>query len=391
MLTTDQLLLILIDKYNLTFNSSILEEDKKILLSLGRQIKKGVFLTEKQGNLLIKLLKNNQTYFENLTLEESFTFTNPFFSQEYRLLTEIRKIYFSNDQKQTIAIEFTYDKNLKKKLNDEFSISFTRGLIYTSSSKMEISSNEYNIKRLIDLIKNDNFNIDPEIMHLYDKINETIQSNLDILNITHKANQKLYDSVTTKFTNQENINLLLLDRRIRYQYNYNSIDTNDSLEFKIANRNTTQIWIKEQEYSFNDILIALQKLERFPLLIIFDDKFPEDCLILLEKLYNFVIKYQPDSKVGIYFRFNSNVNKEFNQKISEYKFNQYLDHDTNIVGLSIKQLPKFILKSTWYPNSVFSSANNFRPSKVYTYCNKSDLIICHSSLDPLTRNYYAIV
>ena len=42
-------------------------KDKKILESLGHQLKSGVFLTENQGNLLVKLLLQYKTDLEKFT------------------------------------------------------------------------------------------------------------------------------------------------------------------------------------------------------------------------------------------------------------------------------------------------------------------------------------
>ena len=79
------------------------------------------------------------------------------------------------------------------------------------------------------------------------------------------------------------------------------------------------------------------------------------------------------------------------QKISEYNFNTYLDESTNIVGLSTKHLPKFLLKSSWYPKSVIAINPTFRTSKFFQYFNKVDLIVCYASSSPLTGKYHVIM
>lgn len=391
MLTTDQLLNDLVDNGSISQSDKILDQDKKIFSSLRHQLKKQVFLTEKQGNLLVKLLQSNKKYLQHLTTEELFVINTPFWSQEFRLYSPVRKIYFSNEKKDSITVEFSYDKELKQKLNKEFDLSVSRRAICSTANKITIHNNEYNILKLIQTVKNDNFEIENNILEIYQRIELAINNHTNYIDILNEKNQNLYNIVVKDISNEDNTDLFLLDRRIRFQYDYESKNTQNTLSYKIASRKNSTVYVSSKMYKLQDIFKAFDQLKRLPTLIIFDEHEPLICNNLLDELNNVLQISDINNKTGIYFRFNNNVNKLFNQKIAEYNFNQYLDHDTNIVGISLKQLPKFLLKTDWYPKSVISLTANFRHSKVWSYCNQSDLIIFYSAVEPLTRNHDVVL
>lgn len=391
MLTTDQLLNDLVDNGSISQSDKILDQDKKIFSSLRHQLKKQVFLTEKQGNLLVKLLQSNKKYLQHLTTEELFVINTPFWSQEFRIYSPVRKIYFSNEKKDSITVEFSYDKELKQKLNKEFDLSVSRRAICSTANKITIHNNEYNILKLIQIVKNDNFEIENNILEIYQRIELAINNHTNYIDILNEKNQNLYNIVVKDISNEDNTDLFLLDRRIRFQYDYESKNTQNTLSYKIASRKNSTVYVSSKMYKLQDIFKAFDQLKRLPTLIIFDEHEPLICNNLLDELNNVLQISDINNKTGIYFRFNNNVNKLFNQKIAEYNFNQYLDHDTNIVGISLKQLPKFLLKTDWYPKSVISLTANFRHSKVWSYCNQSDLIIFYSAVEPLTRNHDVVL
>lgn len=390
MLTTDQLLNNLIDNGAISQCDKISDQDKKIFGSLRHQLKKQVFLTEKQGNLLIKLLQNNKKHL-HLTTEEIYVINTPFWSQEFRLYFPIRKIYFSNEKRDSIIIEFSYDKELKQKLSKEFDPSASRRALSSTSNRITIYPTEYNILKLIHTIKNDNFEIEHDILDLYQKIELAIKNHTNYIDILNEKNQNLFNIVTKDLTDKDNTDLILLDRRIKFQYEYKSTNIQNTLAYKIASRKNSTLYVNSKIYELQNIFEAFTQLKRFPILIIFDEHEISTCNRLLDELNNVLKISNIENKTGVYFRFNNSVNKIFNQKISEYNFNQYLDYDTNIVGISLKQLPKFLLKTDWYPRSVISLTANFRHSKVWSYCNQSDLIIFYSEVEPLTRNHDVVL
>ena len=243
MLTLDKLLAKLVDNDTISSSSQVTLEDKKVLLSLRQQLKRLYFFTEKQGILLTKLMQKNKEYFLNLENKDIETINTPSWSEDFRKIEEIKKIYFTDDKKTFISVEFSRDTDFKKKLTSLFSRADIKQP--SISNKLVVSANEYNIITLMDFLKKYDFDIDVEIQKIHDKILEEIQGKENYYDILEERNKKLFE-IVSKDSTEENRDLLLLDRRIRFQYTFVSKNNNNSLAYKIANRNSTDIWIDEK-------------------------------------------------------------------------------------------------------------------------------------------------
>lgn len=384
MLTTDTLLLKLFENHPDLDFEDVSSQDKKILISLHNQLKKHHFLTEKQGNLLVKLYWQYLNIIPGLNDKFKNLIEKPSWSQKFRILNPVRKIYFEEIKKSNIIIEFTYDKGIKDKLNTLNSPSDTicKSL---SATKWIMKTTESNIVNLIDKLANDKFDIDQEIQEIYESIKEVIKDNHNYLDILKPQNSKLLQTVLQDVKPYQNQNLLLLDRRHRFQYDFNIVDTNDTLSFQIAKRDYTQIYINSNAYTLEQVITSLQELERFPLLLIFNKSDVVESNKILNQLSKIKSILQINS-IGIYYRQDNNtdINKEFNKHIQDNKFNSELDAQTEIVGTASTFLPKFFYKTNWYPKSVISFTNNFKSNKVFTYCDAVDCIIYYTNDKPLS-------
>lgn len=391
MFTVDSFLLDL-DKNNF-FQDRISwkNKERKILLSLLEQEKRGVFFTESQGNLLLKILREykkslDQCYETSLDFIET-----PIWSKNFRVLEIIKNIYIEDLKKCEILVRFTYNKNIKEHL---FSLSkdIEGEIRNISSDTFSITLSENNVFTLVNEFKKYGFKFDQNILEFYKEIENIKKQKINQLDIFLNENVNLKNKLSLDISNiSEQNSLLLKDRRLRFQYEYNGILENSCLTHKIANRNSTHIWIDPSAYDLEPILNSLQELKRLPLLVVFDVHDVAHSKKLLDSIDYFAKKSNPDKKVGIYFRLDNADNKEFNEKIANLKFNNYLDETVDIVGLSSKQLPKFIIKSGWMPNSVIYFSSAFKGSKIHTYCNAVDLVICYNNTKPVHGIEYAIV
>jgi hypothetical protein len=390
MLTLDHLLINLIDS---TRVDTVPLKDRKILNSLRQQLKRQYFFTEKQGNLLIKLLQSNKRKILNLTLEENDLINKPIWSQDFRVVTPVRRIYFNNENMSEIVVECINEKEIKQKLANEFTLLGKREVISSTSSQLVLHANEHNLVKLIELLKNDNFEIENNVLEVYHKITELIDNSENILDLYHERNKKLLDLVSKECDSSVDKNLYFLDRRIRYQYNF-TCESQDSLIYKIANRTDPNVWIDETKFSLLQIFEALKNLKRFPILFVFDAYSVEKCHPLVLSLNEAMDHIEIEKTVGIYFRFDNTheLHKNFNQLISTLKFNSYLDETTNVAGIEYKNLPKFLFKTKWYPKTVITNISNLQRTKVFRYCDQVDLIISYSPDKPLVEGgYYAIM
>lgn len=89
--------------------------------------------------------------------------------------------------------------------------------------------------------------------------------------------------------------------------------------------------------------------------------------------------------VGIYFRFDnhSNSNKEFNEFIKSRRLNAPLTKTSFIAGIASNQIPKFIFKEGWYPDTVISFVTNMHNNKVSAFCDSVDMIIYYTNNKPI--------
>ena len=155
----------------------------------------------------------------------------------------------------------------------------------------------------------------------------------------------------------------------------------NELHFQIAHRPSVNVFINQTNYSINDVLQSLHKLERLPVLVIFDNRNVKQCIEYLEK----IVKFESKGTKGIYFRFdnNSEENKLFNSLIHQHSFNAYLDSNTEVAVISNNTLPKFLIKNGWRPKSVISFTNSFRNNKSHVFCNDVDLKIYYNNAAPV--------
>lgn len=366
-------------------------KDKKILESLHHQLKNGVFLTENQGNLLIKILKDYWTDLEKNTSIDSDLLDNPTWSKEFRLIDIIKNIYLQDNNFSEIFIEFSYNKKIKDKLFN-FTKVFDGAISPYKNNVYSVPLTETNIFLLVEHFQEHNFIFDEKILNFYKEIIDIKNKETVSFDIKESSNvnllKKLSDDIGSDNTNNS---LLLHDRKLKYQYNFNESLDENSLESLIAKRTETDIFVSSNSWSFEQILKALHNLKRLPVLVLFDLYNISFCKNVIETINHSFKNSGIEEKVGIYFRLDNNGNKDFNSRIAELGYNSYLDSNTTMIGLSNKQLPKFIIKTGWKPSSVICFSPTFKNSKIYSYCDTVDLRICYTESKPVSGFDYAIM
>lgn len=373
---------------------SIPLKDRKILKNISTMMTKESYITEAQSNLLLKILKENQDHLGKFKDHVAQLLSIPVWNKVFRINEKIRKISlrFSKNEDTQIVVEFSFDKEIKKKLatiNSElkyerFDLNH-KGYLYSLSEKNIVTLYE----RLLPL----NFEFSNDFLELHEKILK-----LDLVKI--QENFKFDNFYQSRLDpNKHKINkenqLIILDRKIRYQYDFTGNfdeNTKNSLEYKIANRTQNKIFMNTNLVSFNTILSTLSKLDRHRILLIFDDFSPINSIHSLEKFIKFLESDTNEHNVGIYFRFdNKQEGLSFNKLISQYSLNKKLDDSTNIVGIGNGKIPKFMIKNSWYPDAVISFTSSLRNNKCDVYCNDCDLIIYHLPIKPLISNVHEIL
>jgi hypothetical protein len=364
--------------------------DIKILKNIASLMSGPTYITENQAKLLLKIFNENLVHLDLVYDNINFYVQTPLWEKPFRVQKKIREVFIENDKNTDfrIIIHYSFDKEIKKVLgvlNKKIGISGFGG----DNKTQYYTLNERNLITVYDLLKPLKFHFSEHFLDLYEKT-----KNLELEPVLQKYEfSNFIQDKPFKDLAQENA-LVILDQKIRYQYNFTqNFDEilQKSLAYKIASRNNNKIYLSSLTTDFTNLIESLTSLKRSKILLIFDDFRISDCLKHIYTVKNSVEELNID-KIGIYFRFdNKGEGETFNKIISENKFNKRLETSTKIVGISNGKIPKFMLKSEWYPDVVISFTTSLRNNKTDVYCNSCDCIVYYTDIKPLISNVHEIL
>jgi hypothetical protein len=396
MLTIDNILLNIeqhgIDK----LNSSVPVKDRRILKNLVRMIQMPAFITESQGRLLIKILQENMEALHFIGSALIPSLKNPSWSKNFKTVEIIKHISISKNSSGTafIDVDCSFNKEIKKSLT-----TITRNIegsafTVTLGKRSSFLLTEKNLYNIVKEFDKHNFDKSEQVIKLYNDIcSLDLPETKNSFNIYKTANVKLKNRLIKNIGAIDSTNMLLLeDRKIEFQYTVNSNLNDSSLANKIAKRTNNKIFINSSEYTLLDVAQALRQLRKMPTLCIFDEYDAGVSVKNLKMVKTVVDAVDPTVNVGVYFRFNnSGDGEQFNKLVSEYGFNKQLDNNNRVSIIANGKIPKFFLKSDWYPKTVISFSNHFRNNKTSVYCNSCDLIVYYTSSQPMIGTVDVIV
>ena len=388
----------------ITTSTPFSSRDHKTLRSLHAAMQSDTYITEKQGMLLLSILSNDN--YSSFMLQANSTYKEylevPQWDKPFRVLPDVKKIYhipagsdklpnhrdFSYDT-GVIAIEFTFSSVIRNHLKPISSVA----LQIKSGSLYMADYTERNLVTVIKNLEQFNFDIDPKLKNHYDHIlswnKETFEKDFLIDNIKFPEFHRMFNNDVG-----DNVsNLVIKDRKHRYQYtNHVECDCNTLTE-TIANRPSTKLWIDSNIHSLTNVVKSLIELNRLPMLVVFDQTTPLNTIAQFNELSSALTLNGIEDNIGIYFRVdNTPDGKIFNDTIAKRKYNTNLDKSTKVAGVLGGKLPKFFLKTDWTPMSVICIKNTLRQSKTAVYAKCSDLIITYSPTEPIieTRSVWEL-
>lgn len=373
-------------------------KDKKILKNMARLMKMSDYITESQGNLVVKILKENLEHLNFVGSELIPSLKTPTWTKLFKSMEKIRKIGLetSGTGVPMIEIEATYSKDLKKAITD-LQKNSEGDIQISSGTKYWLLLTEKNVLRTIEVLKKYNFEKSSEILEIYKKIkNIDVDAEAKKLNIDYIDNEKMKKMLASDISVSGMQDALMLhDRKIAYQYKIDRKIQNlqeTDLLYKIATRENHKIFLNSEELPLLELAGCLRRLDRLPALIILDEYNVKSCIENLKNLKNVLTRLNFYGNVGVYFRFdNTGEGEVFNKMISDYGYNKPLDQHNQIAVLSNGKIPKFFLKTDWYPKSVVSFTNHFRNNKTSIYCNECDLTVYYTSSAPVIGSVDAIL
>lgn len=373
---------------------SINNRDDEILASLSKQMSANIYVTERQAELAVKILRENIKHFGQF----SEIIKNPKWSNSFRVIQRFKYLHLvkqTSPERFFIEIGFNHNKTFTKKL-DEIKNKLSTPLTRTKNNVWQIPYSELDLYLLVELVKSQNFEISPEILEAHREIFEILkQENKDKIYIDLEVSENLKNRVTAEVGEIVNNNILLEDRKIGYQYeifdSFFQKKSEKNLIEKIATRTSSQIFVSSQRHDLNEIISSLQELNRFPILVIFDSS-PEKSEKNLKILRNSLIENNVHEGVGIYFRHDNDQNgKSFNEQISQFQYNRPLNNNTAIAGINNLKIPKFLLKLKWQPKSVLVLAQVLGSNRVKLLTDYCDLVIHYQDRKPLKEAIEEIV
>ena len=396
MLTIDNILLKIEEHSIDKLNSSVPVKDRRILKNLVRMIQMPSFITESQGRLLIKILQENMEALDFIGSELIPSLKNPSWTKSFKTVDVIRQLSISKNSSGNsfIDIDCSFNKEIKKSLVTL--IRNIEGATFTiiSGKRTSILLTEKNLYNTVKELDKHDFDKSEQVIKLYNEISSLdMLGTKDSFSIHKTSNIKLKNRLIKNIGAIDSTNMLLLeDRKIEFQYNVTGNLDDSTLANKIAKRTNNKIFINSSEYTLLDVAQAIRQLRKMPALCIFDEYDAGASIKNLKTVKTVVDAVDPTINVGVYFRFNNaGDGEQFNKLISEYGFNKQLDNNNRVSVIANGKIPKFFLKSDWYPKTVLSFSNQFRNNKTSVYCNSCDLIVYYTSSKPMIGTVDVIV
>lgn len=369
--------------------------DQNFLNSIGRQTFKGIALTDKQHTVIKEKLLGYRDQFTVLDYDIDLyldTLRMPLREidrSKYIKICDGITIppYIGTQKGKWIKIRFPFSKSLIIKVED---ISRT---LKKDNHYHEKGSHEHYFKlceravfEIVNKFGSNNFTIDQDVVDLYDQLVVMDNNkekyvpgvyNLKLKNLSDRATAYMISSIGSEPT-VENL-ALYKDRQDLFGLHYfdnqdliSSLNNFSTLSKNIINRTSSNVFVHNEKYTFNNLSETLLELNRFPLLVVLTQETPLDDLYKVHTSLNGFIEKGQSS---VLFRLDNENNSEFNKYIKSNSLNSPLDKNTKVVYINNNNITKPLIQSKWKASAVLLLSSGLLVSKVKTYVDECDLII----------------
>jgi hypothetical protein len=380
--------------------------DATIMLSIARQVFKGTALTDRQFTLMQEKLQSYRDQFTALEYDFDNAVKNLRLPLRYidrskyiRIVSHSEmlgsdKVYESYKESwRWIEVRFPFSKKLIMKINE---INQNKEYYHEKGAHNHFFKlNERNTVKVIETFNENEFDVQSELIEFYNQIKEIENQkdsfvpsilNYELVNVDPRAVQLANKELGVL---DKNSLIKYIDRRKRYgivEFDESSL-TGDLAEH-VALRKDKEMLFKPNEYRIDEVLGALEKLNRYPILIVLDEKNADS---QLHMVYNFYKTFVPAEEQSVLFRLDGAFDSEFNQLVKDYHLNNWVDKNTKVVYINTNKLPKVLFNSDWKPITAFTFDSRLNRN-VDTYITDTcDLIAFYDDeLSPLRRysRYY---
>ena len=339
-------------------------KDKTVFFSLMNQFGNNIALTVGQSNLALRLLENNKNTFSTIKgFNELLDI--PKFKYPFRTIDTAKKIYIEKlNDKDVITIKFQYNKELLKEIKDEIP---GKSLYNKEKKSYSFPLNEKNILNILSnqKIKNYNFDIDSDLLNLYENIDHIYKNKEEFVPTVDYENGLIIKN-TNKLTrdyfenNKKDIFLsdLFLAKSLRLNFGKKLIDKlismnlDTKIPYFLTEKKKSHTVINSKKTNMSMFIQSLKTIDIWPIMVILPEFDTVD--VLLDKWYS-SLKENGISNKEISVLFRSQKNKSFNAFVADEQLNNLVSEETKVVFINHK-IPKVLYKIDFKPLIVISTS-----------------------------------
>lgn len=379
-------------------NIKIFRRDLHILNSINYQLTTNTALTDRQLQFIIsKFIK----YKDGLILNEvdvDNTIKAKQLKLPLRTINRINKISIKNNRLNILHDNSSLFRSQWSTIDNLSSV------INVSPTEKSAALTEHNIWKIVSELLPLNFEIDYEVMDLYDQITEIINNEhqyrpelvindgkFQINNISNKCQTAIDNSLSSTTHNILQYVYRLKDYGIHANDEVKSLLYNcnvDEFSKEIAINKNSRFRINSENFEFSKIATIITQLDAYPLLIVVNENRANITQHVAEIVNSFLTTLS-NTEITVFFRINKTpkANEEFSNYVKHNKLNNNITSNTKVVIISRPRLPKVLLTLDWKPMAaVVATQHDY--GKVSCYTDELPLIIYHNNSILLKNDKY---
>lgn len=356
--------------------------DQAILMSISRQVNRGIALTDRQYELVKqKLVLYRDQFIANQMTELDQALET--LAMPLRSVDRTQTVTVENGE---IVVQFPFNKKTIAQL-DQVSSKYRQFYSHEkNSNRHRFKLYEPLISEIVNLFNQKSFHIDPEL--------KAVGNEIDLIKldeqkyVPHLSDSGLknlpaaaiaaVESDIGVFSTQNDIKYW--DRSIRYGYRKTAklFKEHSAVTEHIANRTESKIYISPFAHPIREIPAAIKTLDRFPLLVTLSRNQEYAELKQLHELFDFV---DPQQQIMLdRIDDKNNENYQLNSYIKQKGFSTWLDNNIKIVYIFKNSLPKLFFRNQWQPLTHLSLGGERETSVTAAYIEQHcDLSLIYDS------------
>ena len=365
-------------------NIRIDHNEKNLIKSIGRQVSNGLALTDRQLELALKKIQKYQVNLEKNNIDVNTLILLKSLRLPLREIdrSQTISVAIDEDNKKVLCIKGARSKNFSEKWSNI--VSKIIGEIHEAGSVKTLPLNETNILAVISEMQDTDFDIDNELIEVYQKLEKILENPekyapyVDLVNdqvVVHNANKHCVSYIENNITVETKANFLsYIDKLKNCGIYHKNAEIIKKIEKTAPNEFTktvlttpaTRFRIDPDQHQFNTIISVIEALDQWPVLVLVDDD--HKAIQQVSTVFSALHEKIPVEDITVFFRLESGQknHSEFNQMVKDNHLNNYIGSNTKVVFIAKNKIPKPLLKADWKPNAaVMLSSHDFGKTSAF--------------------------